>query len=122
MDRSYTTDLKVRGYLSSRLPDEFPIVSSIREDNRMIGNRRLEDAGRQRVQGHESPSVFISPSFRRPWCMGRLYTTDLKVRGYLNSRLPDEFSNSDTNLFVRGCEKDTKSKPIQPHLFRMVSR
>ena len=40
----YTTDLKVRGYLSSRLPDEFPIVSSIREDNRMIGNRRLEDA------------------------------------------------------------------------------
>ena len=44
MDRSYTTDLKVRGYLSSRLPDEFPIVSSIREDNRMIGNRRLEDA------------------------------------------------------------------------------
>ena len=51
-----------------------------------------------------------------------LYTTDLKVRGYLNSRLPDEFSNSDTNIFVRGCEKDTKSKPIQPHLFRMVSR
>ena len=83
---------------------------------------RLEDAGRQRVQGHESPSVFISPSFRRPWCMGRLYTTDLKVRGYLYSRLPDEFSNSATNLFVRGCEKDTKSKPIQPHLFRMVSR
>ena len=43
-DTLYTTDLKVRGYLSSRLPDEFPIVSSIREDNRMIGNRRLEDA------------------------------------------------------------------------------
>ena len=51
-----------------------------------------------------------------------LSTTDLKVRGYLNSRLPDEFSNSDTNLFVRGREKDTKSKTIQPHLFRMVSR
>ena len=40
----YSTDLKVRGYLNSRLPDEFPIVSSIREDNRMVGNRRLEDA------------------------------------------------------------------------------
>ena len=38
-----------------------------------------------------------------------LYSTDLKVRGYLNSRLSDEFSNSATNLFVRGCEKDTKS-------------
>ena len=38
-----------------------------------------------------------------------LYTTDFKVRGYLSSRLPDEFSNSDTNLFVRDCEKDTKS-------------
>ena len=34
-----------------------------------------------------------------------LYTTDLKVRGYLYSRLSDEFSNSDTNLFVRDCEK-----------------
>ena len=44
MGRLYTTDLTVRGYLSSRLPDEFPIVSSIREDNRMIGNRRLKDA------------------------------------------------------------------------------
>ena len=43
-DALYTTDLKVRGYLNSRLPDEFPIVSSIREDNRMIGNRRLKDA------------------------------------------------------------------------------
>ena len=51
-----------------------------------------------------------------------LYSTDLKVRGYLSSRLSDEFSNSDTNLFVRGCEKDTKSKTIQPHLFRMSSR
>ena len=40
----YSTDLKVRGYLNSRLADEFPIVSSIREDNRMVGNRRLEDA------------------------------------------------------------------------------
>ena len=30
-----------------------------------------------------------------------LYTTDLKVRGDLSSRLPDEFSNSATNLFVR---------------------
>ena len=41
--------------------------------------------------------------------MDRSYTTDLKVRGYLNTRLPDEFSNSATNLFVRGREKDTKS-------------
>ena len=62
-DTLYTTDLKVRGYLSSRLPDEFPIVSSIREDNRMIGNRRLEDAGRQRVQGHESPRLLSLPTF-----------------------------------------------------------
>ena len=51
----------------------------------------------------------MSPSFRRPWCMDRSYTTDLKVRGYLITRLPDEFPNSDTNIFVRGCEKDTKS-------------
>ena len=88
-DTLYTTDLKVRGYLSSRLPDEFPIVSSIREDNCMIGNRRLEDAvpkansrgflnpwvkdgsleirledgERQRVQGHESPRLLSLPTF-----------------------------------------------------------
>ena len=54
--------------------------------------RRLEDAERQPIRGLKSPSVFISPSFRRPWCMDRSYTTDLKVRGYLSSRLPDAFN------------------------------
>ena len=39
---------------------------------------RQVDAERQLIRGLKSPSVFMSPSFRRPWCMGRLYTTDLK--------------------------------------------
>ena len=83
---------------------------------------RLEDAEHQPIRGLKVPRYSCPRLSDDLGVWDTLYTTDLKVRGYLSSRLPDEFSNSDTNLFVRGCEKDTKSKPIQPHLFRMFSR
>ena len=55
-------------------------------------NGVCKDAERQRVRGLESPSVFKSPSSRRPYGLTDSYSTGLKTRGYLNSRLSDAFS------------------------------